>query len=113
MKGTLLDLYENLGNRKIAICRELTKKFEEVIRTDLENSINLYEDKEPKGEFVIILEGKDEIEIEEEKIKEWDKLSVNDHIDMYLEKGMTKKDAMKMVAKDRGISKRDVYKYTI
>jgi 16S rRNA (cytidine1402-2'-O)-methyltransferase len=113
VKGTLLDLYENLGNRKIAICRELTKKFEEIIRTDLENSINLYEDNEPKGEFVIILEGKDEAEIEEEKIKEWDKLSVNDHIDMYLEKGLTKKEAMKMVAKDRGISKRDVYKYTI
>lgn len=113
VKSTLADLYKNLGNRKIAICRELTKKFEEVIRTDLENSMNLYEDNEPKGEFVIILEGKDEAEIEEEKIKEWDKLSVNDHIDMYLEKGMTKKEAMKMVAKDRGISKRDVYKYTI
>ena len=110
LKGTLGELKETLGGeRKIAICRELTKKFEEVLRFDLEGAALFYEKSEPKGEFVLVIEGLDR-NAEKEKIqKNWQEMSVEDHMKIYLDAGMDKKEAMKAVAKDRGVSKSEVY----
>ena len=110
LKGTLEELKETLGDeRKIAVCRELTKKFEEVLRFDLEGAALFYEKNEPKGEFVLVLEGLDR-NAEKEKIqKNWQEMSVEDHMKIYLDAGMDKKEAMKAVAKDRGVSKSEVY----
>ncbi|HBM79424.1 MAG TPA: 16S rRNA (cytidine(1402)-2'-O)-methyltransferase [Clostridiaceae bacterium] len=110
INATLKELYECLGDREIAICRELTKKFEEVIRTGLKDASRIYDDREPKGEFVIVIKGKSVEDIEKQNQKVWENISVDDHINMYISKGMNKKDAMKKVAKDRGVSKRDIYK---
>lgn len=110
LKYTLDDLYENLGNRKIALARELTKKFEEIIRCDLEAAIEKYKNQPPKGEYVIILDGLGEMARQQLKEENpWDKLSIHDHVDKYINEGMSKKEAMKRVAEDRGISKREVY----
>ena len=111
LKGTLDELKDALGwERKIAVCRELTKKFEEVIHFDLEGAVSYYDKNEPKGEFVLVIEGLDR-NVEKEKIqKNWQEMSVEDHMKIYLDAGLDKKEAMKAVAKDRGISKSDVYK---
>lgn len=111
LKGTLEELKETLGGeRKIALCRELTKKFEEVLRFDLDGASAFYEKNEPKGEFVLVLEGLDRNEEKEKEKKNWQEVSLEDHMKIYLDAGMDKKEAMKAVAKDRGISKSDVYK---
>lgn len=106
---TLKDLYEGLGDRKIALARELTKKFEQIIRCTLSEAVSRYADEAPKGEFVLILEGMDEQEIREEERKSWDEMSLKDHVNMYIQQGLEKKEAMKKAAEDRGISKREVY----
>ncbi|KPU43067.1 ribosomal RNA small subunit methyltransferase I [Oxobacter pfennigii] len=113
IKNTLKDLLECLGNRKVAICRELTKKFEEILRVSLKEALQVYDNKEPRGEYVIIIEGKDKKELIEEQQRHWQSMSIEEHIDIYIKKGFNKKDALKMAAKDRGISKRELYKYTI
>lgn len=107
--STLSELLENLGNRKIAICKELTKKFESVNRTNLVDAVDYYSKNEPKGEYVLVLSGRDRHEIEEESRAEWENMSIQEHMDIYLSQGLDKKEAMKEVAKNRGISKRDVY----
>lgn len=107
---TLRELNEVLGNRNLTICRELTKKYETAMQTTLEEAICYYENQEAKGEFVLVIEGCNRKELESKEQEEWRKLSVQDHMNIYLEKGMDRKEAMKAVAKDRGISKRDVYK---
>lgn len=109
LKKTLAELKEWVGDRNISICKELTKRYENNFRTSIEQAIAYYEEHDPKGEFVLVIEGRSEEELVEEEIRQWDKVSLNDHMDIYLNKGMTKKDAMKAVASDRGISKRDVY----
>lgn len=106
---TLKDLRDLLGNRRIAIARELTKKFEEVWRTTLDEAIARYGNEPPKGEFVIILEGADERGLHEEEIKSWEEVSIEEHVRMYMDSGLDRKEAMKKVSEDRGISKRDVY----
>lgn len=106
---TLKDLFEALGDRKIVFARELTKKFEQFIRCSLSEAIDKYSAEPPKGEFVLVLEGASEEEAIEEERKKWDEMSLEEHVDMYLKKGMDKKEALKKVADDRGISKRDVY----
>ncbi len=106
---TLKELHSALGNRNISICRELTKKHETVFRTDLDTAVRYYEEHEPKGECVLVLEGKDRLVILEENIRKWDDMSINEHMQLYLDKGLDKKEAMKAVAKDRGVSKRDIY----
>ncbi|MCX7708864.1 MAG: 16S rRNA (cytidine(1402)-2'-O)-methyltransferase [Clostridia bacterium] len=106
---TLKDLFEALGNRKIALARELTKKYEEFIRCTLEEAIARYESESPKGEFVIMLEGLEEGLLKEEKMKSWNEISIEEHLQNYISQGMSKKEAMKKVAEDRGLSKRDVY----
>ena len=106
---TLRDLHETLGERSVTFCREMTKKFEEKRRMTLSEGIVYYEANEPRGEFVLVIEGKSRSELKEEKQKSWDSISLEDHMKIYEEKGFDKKSAMKAVAKDRGISKREVY----
>jgi 16S rRNA (cytidine1402-2'-O)-methyltransferase len=106
---TLKDLRAAFGNRRISIARELTKKFEEIRRTTLDDAIGIYENEAPKGEFVLALEGADKRMLEEAEIRNWDEISIEEHVRMYMESGMDKKDAMKKVSEDRGISRRDVY----
>ena len=107
---TLQELLDSLGNRRITICRELTKKHETAFQTTLKEAVSYYEINEPKGECVLVLEGKSGEEIKAEEIAGWEEMSIEEHMDYYLNQGITKKDAMKMVAKDRGIGKRDVYR---
>ena len=107
--AVLRDLRDALGNRRIAICRELTKKFESAERTTLDEAVSRYENEEARGECVIVIEGKDLQELKEEEIRTWEQMSLEEHMDYYLSRGMDKKEAMKAVAKDRGIRKRDVY----
>ncbi|MBR1910564.1 MAG: 16S rRNA (cytidine(1402)-2'-O)-methyltransferase [Lachnospiraceae bacterium] len=113
LKNTLAELYENLGDRMIAICRELTKKFEEVKRMRLYEAIGYYNENEPKGEYVLILEGKPRKTIKEEKEREWSRMDINEHMAMYEAQGYDRMEAMKKVAADRGVSKRDIYKELI
>lgn len=106
---TLRDLYEALGNRNITICRELTKKYETAFLTTFEEALDYYETEEPKGECVIVIQGKSMEEIRREEKESWENMSLEEHMDYYETQGKDRKEAMKLVAKDRGISKRDVY----
>lgn len=110
---TLKELESVLGDRKITQCRELTKKYEEANQTTIGSLISEYETKEPRGEYVLVIEGKTFKEKTEEKQKEWESLSINEHMEYYLDQGIDKKEAMKRVAKDRGVSKRDIYRECI
>ena len=109
LKKTLKRLYENLGDRKICICRELTKIHEEAELITLSEAISFYEGNEPKGEFVLVIEGKSDEEIKNEEAKKWEEMSLTEHLNFYLEKGVGKKDAMKKMALDRNVKKRDIY----
>lgn len=106
---TLQEMLENLGNRRITVCRELTKKYETAFATTLEEALSYYEANEPKGECVLVLEGKSRAELRQEEVAKWEEMSIQEHMDYYLNQGIDKKEAMKKVAKDRGIGKRDVY----
>ena len=106
---TLMQLYETLGNRKITLCKELTKRYENAFATTLEEAMAFYDSNEPKGEYVLVIEGKSRADIEAEKRDSFSSMAIEEHMELYLSKGMDKKEAMKQVAKDRGISKRDVY----
>ncbi len=106
---TLKDLYEILGDRNLVIARELTKRFEQVLRCTIAEAMELYESSSPKGEFVLILEGISENEIFEEEIGKWKDVSLEEHFNMYIKKGLDRKEAIKKVAEDRGLSKREVY----
>lgn len=106
---TLQELFENLGNRRITVCRELTKKHETAFATTLEEAVAYYEANEPKGECVLVMEGKSHEELRREEVAKWEEMSIEEHMDYYMNQGVDKKDAMKLVAKDRGIGKRDVY----
>lgn len=111
--NTLEFLYENLGDRKVAICRELTKMYEDIIRMTLGEAIKYYKENSPRGEYVLVLEGKSLEELQEEERSKWNNLSVEEHIKTYIEEGFSKKDAIKKVAKDREMPKSEVYKYSI
>lgn len=108
---TLADLLDTLGERKISVCRELTKKYETVFRTTFSEALAFYETEEPRGEYVIVVEGKKIEEIQREKKQIWESVPVEEHMKKYLSEGMDRKKAMKQVAKDRGVSKRDIYQY--
>lgn len=110
---TLKELNEVLGNRRITVCRELTKKHETVLASTLEDAILFYESEPPKGECVIVMEGKSVEALKEEKRQNWMELSLEEHMDYYLNRGMDKKAAMKAVAKDRNMQKREVYQALI
>lgn len=109
LKRTLEELYQILGDRRITLCRELTKRFETVFPTTLGEALSFYEENDPRGEYVLVLEGKDHKQFQKEEQAEWEKISIEEHMGIYLEKGMDKKEAMKRVASERGISRRDVY----
>lgn len=107
---TLEELLGTLGDRDMTLCKELTKKHERVYRMTLAEAVSYFKEEAPRGEFVLLIEGKSMAKIEEDRQKQWEELSVAEHMEVYLTRGMSKKEAMKEVAKDRGISKRDVYK---
>lgn len=109
LKKTLSELYEVLGNRRITLCRELTKKFETVFPTTLESAISFYEENDPRGEYVLVLEGMDRRELLEERKRSWQEMSLQEHLVLYENQGYSSKEAMKLVAKDRGVGKRDIY----
>lgn len=113
LKRTLDELYETLGDRRIALCRELTKKFEEVIQTTIYDTRVIFREKEPKGEYVIVVEGKNADELKRDEIKKWEDIPIEEHLRLYKEQGFDNKESMKKVAKDRGISKREVYSYVV
>ncbi|MCD8015934.1 MAG: 16S rRNA (cytidine(1402)-2'-O)-methyltransferase [Lachnospiraceae bacterium] len=106
---TLEELYEALGDRRATICRELTKKHETVFATTLEKALAWYRQNEPRGECVIVMEGRSRRELEREEQRQWETMTIPEHVALYESQGMERKDAMKQAAKDRGISKRDVY----
>lgn len=110
---TLQELLDALGNRRITVCRELTKKHETAFATTIEEAVSYYEVNEPKGECVLVLEGKSREELKLEEVAKWEEMSIEEHMDYYLKQGIEKKEAMKKVAKDRGITKRDVYQHLI
>ena len=108
--GTLKELKEVLGeDREITLCRELTKKHEEKEKTTIGEALKSYETKEPRGEYVLVIAGKTKAEVLEEARAAFEEMTIQEHMNLYLDKGMDKKDAMKAVAKDRGVSKRDIY----
>ena len=107
---TLTELESALGGaRKIAVCKELTKRHETVYRDTIAGALSYYTENEPKGEYVLVIEGKSQEELILEKRAAWDDMSIEEHFNMYISQGMDKKEAMKLVAKDRGVSKRDIY----
>ncbi len=106
---TLTQLREALGNRSISLCRELTKKYEDVQKTTLDDVLLYYKDNEPRGEYVLVVEGKDRRELEAEAQRAWEQMTINEHMAIYEAQDIPRKEAMKLVAKDRGISKREVY----
>lgn len=108
LKSTLSDLFENFGDRKISLCRELTKLNEEIIRTTLSNAVTLYSEREPRGEYVLIVEGADKAEALSDAF--WKDMSIAEHVEYYISDGMSKMDAVKICAKDRGLAKNEVYR---
>lgn len=109
LKKTLKDLYEVLGNRRISLCRELTKKHETNFCTTLEDAVAYYDTEEPKGEFVLVVEGADRFALKGEEIQKFLSMSISEHVAYYMNQNLDKKEAMKKAAKDRGVSKRDIY----
>ena len=108
---TLRDLRETLGNRRMTLCRELTKKHETAFHSTIDDLITHYEKEKPLGECVLVIEGKSRQELKEEAVASWEEISIEEHMEIYEKQGMSRKDAMKQVAKDRGVSKRDIYSY--
>lgn len=108
---TLEELYEVLGQRKVTLCRELTKKFETIMPTTLEDALSFYEKEEPRGEYVLVVEGKSFARVRQEEIDSWENMTIEEHMAYYESQGMDSKAAMKQVAKDRGVGKREIYAY--
>ncbi len=106
---TLKDMYNVWGERKIALARELTKHYEEVIRCNLSEAAERYQIEAPKGEFVVIIEGQDEQVLQEIEKDKYADISIEDHVERYIQQGLMKKEAIKKVAEDRGLNKRDIY----
>jgi len=109
LTATLGDLYEALGDRRITVCRELTKRYETAFATTLSKAVEYYTQNDPKGECVLVIEGRPREELKEEARRQWLEMTIEEHMQFYESQGADRKEAMKKVAKDRGISKRDVY----
>ena len=97
------------GDRNLTICKELTKKHEKAFKTTIDDALGFYENNEPRGEYVMVFEGKSRRLIKEEEQQKWESMSIKEHVQMYIDENIPKKDAMKMAAKDRGVTKRDIY----
>ena len=107
---TLKELCEVFGkDRPLTICKELTKRHEKAMLTTFKEAVDFYEEQEPRGEYVLVVEGKSRKAIEAEEQAQWAQMSIADHVDLYISQGMDKKEAMKAAAKDRGVSKREIY----
>lgn len=106
---TLEELLETLGDRQVSVCRELTKKHETVCQATLEEVCAYYRAHEPRGECVLVIRGRSREELRRESQRKWEELSLEEHMRYYTDQGADRKEAMKRVAKDRGISKREVY----
>ena len=106
---TLEELHRVLGQRRITLCRELTKRFETVMPTTLEGALAYYREEEPRGEYVLVIEGKSLAQKKQEDIAAWEDKSIEEHMEYYRMQGLDEKAAMKQVARDRGVSKRDIY----
>lgn len=113
LKKTLRELYDCLGERRITICRELTKRFETVLPTTFSEALTRYESEEPRGEYVLVIEGKSLAEQKNERQEEYRRRSVEEHMRFYEEQGIAHKEAMKRVAADRGVTKREIYAYLL
>lgn len=110
---TVKELMDALGDRELTICRELTKKHEEKIQMTFSSLLSYYEDKEPRGEYVLVICGKSRQEIEKEQQSSWEDMTIEEHMAHYESQGIEHKEAMKLVARDRGVSKRDIYQYLV
>jgi len=97
------------GDRSVSICKELTKRHEKVWKTTLQEAVEFYEQQQPRGEYVLVIEGLDRDEIKRDMMKEWETVSLEEHVAMYERQGVSRKEAMRMAARDRGVSRRDVY----
>ena len=109
LRATLQELYQALGDRSITLCRELTKRYEEKEKMTLAQAVDYYRENDPRGEYVLVISGKSKEEVMQEEQSRWEDLSIEEHMQIYLDQDYSKKDAMKAVAKDRGVSKRDIY----
>ena len=107
--GTLEELYETLGNRRMTLCRELTKKHETAFCSTIKDLLDFYQDQKPLGECVLVIEGKSREEIREEEKAAGEEMSISQHMEVYEKQGIARKEAMKLVAKDRGVTKREIY----
>ena len=110
---TLEELKETLGNRRMTLCRELTKKHETAFHSTIDDLILYYQTEKPLGECVLVIEGRSRKEMEEEQKASWEKITIEEHMELYENKGYSRKEAMKLVANDRGMTKREVYQYLI
>lgn len=106
---TITELYNALGDRELTVCRELTKKHEEKQQTTFSELLEYSKENEPRGEYVLVICGRSREEIKKEKQQSWETMSVEEHMKLYESQGIDHKEAMKLVAKDRGVSKRDIY----
>lgn len=111
LSDTLSALLKAAGDREAATVREITKRYEEVRHDTLEGLLNYYKETPPKGEFVIIVGGRSEKELRQEKIDSWNSITIEEHMEKYISEGIPEKEAMKLVSKDRGVSKREIYAY--
>lgn len=110
---TLEELRDTLGNRRMTLCRELTKKHETAFQTTIEDLLAYYKNEKPLGECVLVIEGRSRKEMEEQARASWEEISIEEHMEIYEKQGIQKKEAMKLVAKDRGVTKREIYQYLL
>lgn len=113
LKKTLQELYDIMGDRKITICRELTKKFETVLPTTFSDAIAMYEKEDPRGEYVLVIAGKDREQVRMEAQQKWEDMDIEEHVALYERQGIPRKEAMKRAAADRGMRKREIYEYLL
>ena len=110
---TITELKEALGERQVTLCKELTKKYESAWQTTFSALLEYFEKEVPRGEYVLVIEGRNPDELQKEKQQEWHQMSVEEHVTYYEKQGIEHKEAMRLAAKDRGISKRDIYQMLI
>jgi 16S rRNA (cytidine1402-2'-O)-methyltransferase len=110
LKKTLEELLDALGDRELTVCKELTKKHETFLKTTIEQAVSYFAENEPRGEYVLIIKGKSMAELKEEQAADWEKYTIEEHLRLYMEDGFSKKEAIKKVAQDRNVAKRDIYR---
>lgn len=109
IQKTIEELNRFLGNRRITVCRELTKKFETILQSTFEDFLQELNNNPPRGEYVVVIEGKDPQIMKADEIQNWMSIPLVQHMQLYVDKGLIQKEAMKEVARDRGVTKREIY----